>query len=212
MFLSEQRLHHLTHIDNLTGILVDGVLHADAAQSWTGRPDIDISSSDTREARRTTSIAGTETTVANYVPFFLSPDANLWEGMRMGTPDPRLTRIARSTPASEFIMLVTTIKQVTAIGAHYPLVTDGDAADPRTRFATTQEDAERALRRMLASDDGAVLRAEMLVPDPVPFDIITLIGVANDKVRAATRSLLAGSGYQPRVAVHPPWFALPTDG
>ena len=42
--------------------------------------------------------------------------------------------------------------------------------------------------------------------------LITLIGVANDRVRAAVRALLAGSGYQPRVAVHPPWFALPAEG
>lgn len=209
--LSEQRIHHFTHIDNLTGMLVDGMLHADTAESWEVRPEIDISSRDTREARRSTPIVGTDTSVANYVPFFLSPNANLWDGLRARTPDPRLTAAARSIPAAEFVMLVTTIKQITAHSTRYPIVTDGDAADARTRFATTQDDAERVLRRMLVGDDGTLLRAELLVLDSVPFEAITLVGVANDRARAAARSLLSGSGFQPRVAVHPPWFALPAE-
>jgi hypothetical protein len=196
-------------------MLIDGVLHAEAAESWTARPAIDISSPDTREARRITAIPGTDTDtdtfVADYVPFFLSPNANLWEGMRARTPDPRLTTAARSIRAAEFVILVTTIKQITASVMRYPVVSDGDAADARSRFATTQDDAERVLRRTLVSDDGTALRAEMLVFDSVPFEVITLIGVANDKARSAVRSLLSGSGFQPRVAVHPPWFALPSE-
>lgn len=210
VILSEQRVHHLTHVDNLTGMLVDGVLHADAATSWDARPEIDISSPDTREARRAAMIAGTAGTVADYVPFFLSPDANVWAGMRADTPDPRLTRAARTLPSAEFVMLVTTFARIAPQDLPYPIVADGDAADARTRFAATQEDAERSLRRMLTSDDGMALRAEVLVHDSVPFEAITLIGVAHEKARASVRSILAGSRFQPRVAVHPPWFAVPT--
>jgi hypothetical protein len=210
VILAEQRVQHLTHIDNLTGILVDGALHADADPAWQGRPEIDISSPDTRNARRGTDIAGTGRTVADHVPFFLSPDATIWEGMLARTPDPRLAPRARALPATEFIMLVTTIKQLVPLDGPYPVVADGDAADARTRFATTKEDSERLLRRLLTSDDGVLLRAELLVPEPVPFERISLIGVANERARADVRELLAGSAHQPRVAVHPPWFALAT--
>lgn len=209
LILSEQRVHHLTHIGNLTGMLVEGAVLADTATSWDGRPEIDISSTGTREARRSTTIAGTTTSVADYVPFFLSPQAELWEGMRAGTPDPRLARTARALPASEFVMLVTTISHI-ATDARHPLVADGDAADPHTRFSTTRDDAERSLRAMLGGDDALRLRAEVLVFDSVPFRAITLIGVANDKARSAVRSVLAGSEFQPRIAVHPPWFAAPS--
>lgn len=209
IILSEQRIHHLTPLNNLTGILVEGALYADAAEAWSDRPEVDISSHDTREARRTTPIPGTGTSVADYVPFFLSPNANLWEGIRTRTPDPRVAPEARALPAAEFVMLVTTIKQLVADDEGYPVVADGDAADARTRFASTRDDAERSLRRIFGSDDGTVLRAELLVHESVPFERVTLIGVANDKARTAVRAALAGSGYQPRVAVHPPWFALP---
>ncbi|WP_349898406.1 DarT ssDNA thymidine ADP-ribosyltransferase family protein [Parafrigoribacterium soli] len=210
VILAEQRVHHLTHIDNLIGILVDGALHADADAAWQGRPEVDISSPDTRDARRSTHIAGTGHTVADYVPFFLSPDATIWEGMLARTPDPRLAPRARALPASEFIMLVTTIKQLVTADGPYPVVADGDAGDARTRFATTKEDSEQLLRRLLGSDDGVLLRSELLVAEPVPFERVSLIGVANERARADVRALLAGSAHQPRVAVHPPWFALAT--
>ena len=210
LIIGEQRIHHLTHIDNLAGILSGGV-HADASPNWDSRPEVDISSADTREARRTTAVAGTVHTVADYVPFFLSPNAALWEGIRARTPDPRISATARGLPSAEFVLLVSTIKQIAeALPAGSTVVTDGDAADPRTRFAATGDDSERMLRRLLGADDpGALQRAEFLVQGSVPFELFSLIGVANDKARSAVRAILASSGHGPRLAVHPPWFALP---
>jgi hypothetical protein len=43
----------------------------------------------------------------------------------------------------------------------------------------------------------------------LPFDAITLIGVANNKARDAVKDVLDSSVYTPRVAVFPPWFAKP---
>jgi hypothetical protein len=211
--IGEQRIHHITHIDNLAGILSGG-LHADTSAAWRSRPEIDISSADTREARRGTLVAGSVqgATVADYVPFFLSPNAALWEGIRARTPDPRISATARRLPAAEFVLLVSTVRQVSdRLPDDSIVVTDGDAADPRTRFAATGDDSERMLRRLLGEEEsGAMLRAEFLVHDTVPFELITLIGVANDKARSAVRAALASSGHSPRLAVHPPWFALPS--
>jgi hypothetical protein len=217
--ISEQRIHHLTHIDNLAGILADG-LHADSSTTWGSRPEVDISSADTREARRVAVVAGSVqgATVADYVPFFLSPNAALWEGIRARTPDPRISATARRLPAAEFVLLVSTIEQVSmsqqtsdGVSDGSIVVADGDAADPRTRFAVTSDDSERMLRRLLGMDDsGALQRAEFLVHGSVPFELITLVGVANDKARSAVRAILGSSGHGPRLAVHPPWFALPS--
>jgi hypothetical protein len=223
--IGEQRIHHLTHIDNLAGILSDG-LHADTSAAWGARPEVDISSADTREARRGIAIAGTEAiagtghgadpsagaTVADYVPFFLSPNAALWEGIRARTPDPRISARARKLPAAEFVLLVSTVKQVSeGLPDGSIVVTDADAADPRTRFAATGDDSERMLRRLLGEDEsGSLQRAEFLVHGSVPFELIALVGVANDKGRSAVRAILGSSGHGPRLAVHPPWFALPS--
>ncbi len=220
--VGEQRIYHVTHVGNLPGILAAGALLADASADWSARPVTDISSPENREARRRTAVAGDGSpAVAEYVPFFLSPTATVWDILRAGTPDPRLSSATRDIRAAEFVILVSTIRQVSGIhsgdaadGLATPpiVVADGDAALPLTRFAASTDTHERMLRRiLLGDDDDAPLRAEFLVRDAVPLDAISLIGVAHNTARESVREILASSDFAPRVAVHPPWFAAPAE-
>jgi hypothetical protein len=38
---------------------------------------------------------------------------------------------------------------------------------------------------------------------------VTLIGVANDRVRDEVRGMLKSSAHSPKVSVYPPWFQKP---
>lgn len=211
--VADQRIHHVTHLSNLEGILNSGGLFADAYDAWSARPAVDVSSRDNRNLRRSTAVAGTAT-VADYVPFYLSPDAHLWEVIRAGATDPRLTSAAVALPASEFVIFVSTVGKVAALpdrAAADIVVSDRDAADPRAHFAASSDDYARMLRRLSADrDSGAALSAEFLVKDTVPLSAFSLVGVANDKARARVRTILQSFQFQPRIAVHPPWFAVPT--
>lgn len=210
--LGEQRIHHVTHMSNLPGILHRGALLADANGAWDARPAVDVSSSDNRALRRATAVG--RATLASYVPFYLSPDAYLWEAIRAGASDPRLSAGASRLAASEFVVLVSTITAVTHAlsGPDAVAVTDRDAADPRARVATAPEDYELMLRRLIAdSEHQAVRYAEFLLKDSVPLQSFSLIGVANDKARQSVREIIEWSGFKPRVAVHPPWFAVPVE-
>ena len=63
------------------------------------------------------------------------------------------------------------------------------------------------LRKLRADQaSGSILEAEFLVRDAFPFELITLIGVAHDRVRDSVRVILRESTYLPKVAVYPPWF------
>ena len=197
-------------MSNLAGILHRGALMADANEAWDARPSVDVCSSDNRTLRRATAVGSA--TVAAYVPFYLSPDAYLWEAIRAGARDPRLSAAAGRLPASEFVVLVSTIKAVThALTAPDAVaVSDRDAADPRARLATAAQDYELMLRRLITDSEHVALRsAEFLVKDSVPLQAFSLIGVAHDKARQSVREILEWSPFQPRVAVHPPWFAAP---
>jgi ssDNA thymidine ADP-ribosyltransferase, DarT len=214
--VGEQRIYHVTHVSNLEGILSTGALLADASDAWLTRPALDISSPENREARRRTPVAGDASPpVADYVPFFLSPAATVWDIIRAGTPDPRLSPVTRDIPAAEFVILVSTIRQVSGIHsgdstlAQPPIVVaDGDAALPLTRFSATTDTHERMLRRiLLGDDDTAAQRAEFLVRNAVPLEAISLIGVAHNTARDSVREILSSSDFTPRVAVHPPCFA-----
>lgn len=210
--VGEQRLYHVTHVDNLTAIIEAGHLLADTGAAGGAQPRVDIASTGVRDARRETVVPGQSSTVADYVPFYLSPDAYLWNTVRTRGSDPRISIEAASCAARDFVVVVAVAKDIFAsfddsTGMPAYSVTDGDAAASLTRFGTGPSDTER-LMRSLRSEDGParMLNAEFLVKDALPFELVTLIGVCNARVRDEVKVKLKQAGYRARVAVYPPWF------
>lgn len=193
--VGEQRIYHVTHRDNLPGIIAEAALRAPVA------PVVDASSEGNREARRDTPLGAGS--VADYVPFFLSPNATVWSHLRAHLADERLSREVRDVPAAEFVILVSTVTVASGLDV---AVADGDAANTFTRFGTTPETTDRMLRS-LRSDDEAILGGEFLVLGSFPFEKISLVGVANDRARDTVKEILAAASHEPKVAVYPPWFA-----
>lgn len=184
---ANQRVYHLTHVDNLERILAEGALVADA------RPPVDLSSELTRELRASAEAAPGQP-VSEYVPFFLEPLSTLWLELREGSGDPRWSAAARAAATTDFVFLVTT---VAALGEDV-VVADGDAASTYTRFASG-DDVLRMLERL--HDTDVRPDAEVLAKGRVPWRAIQLIGVANEKVRDRVRAMT-----NTKVAVYPPWF------
>jgi hypothetical protein len=210
--VGEQRIYHLTHIDNLSQIVAAGAILADSNDELDERPAVDISASVTREARHRATVFEPEgVAVADYVPFFLSPNASVWRNIRSQIPDVRLSTSAHEASAYDFVLLISTIQQAYHAqgedAADAVIVTDGDASGTLTRFGTSRESSERMLRGMRADEDSdTILHAELLVRDRLPFESVTLIGVANDNVRNSVKRILAHAAHKPKVSVYPPWF------
>jgi hypothetical protein len=200
--VSQQRIYHVTHIRNLPAILESGALIADATAA------VDISSAAARETRRTIAVSDEGETVASYVPFFLSPESDVWDAIRFGANDPRLSLEDGLVP-SDFVMLISSVSTIAGTSV---VIADGDAAHPLTRFETTPDASDRSLRKLRADGEaGRIRSAELLVRDSLPFDLVTLITVANDKTKAAVREIVEPAGFRTRIAIHPPWFARTTD-
>jgi ssDNA thymidine ADP-ribosyltransferase, DarT len=186
--IAAQRIYHVTHIQNLEGILDYGLL-ADA------KPEVDVSSALTRELRSTADVEP-GSAVASYVPFYLAPDSTLWEQLRDGASDPRWSAAARDSASADYVVLVTTVGAL-GTGA---VVVDGDAAGSSAVFATTPSEVDGMLRRLHGTDQ--VRDAEVLVKDSFSFESVQLIGVANEPMRDRVRELVGDT----KVAVYPPWF------
>lgn len=195
-----RRIFHITHRQNVAAILAAGRLLSETAGA---APVVDISASDNREVRREVRVGADDSsaTVASHVPFFLAPNAFLWDRLRGRETDIRLAPEAHTTPTSDFVLFVSTVRSA---GEH-AVIADGDAADPTTRFFSLAESSGKMPRR-LTDEEDAVRDAELLVPDEFPFTSVTLIGVANDKVRAEVRAALAEHSFNQKVSVYPPWF------
>ena len=199
--LLEQRIYHVTHLSNLPGILEQRAIVAGAV------PQLDLLTAELREERAEITIPGTaENRLTSYVPFFLSPEAELWQSLRSGHEHPRLSAAGGAAELLDFVFLISTVRHVVGDDRAFVLA-DGNAESGATRFATTREKAERMLYRLRTEVDSERLpNAELLVPDRLPLESVTLIGVANDKVRSAVRDVLAGSDFTPKISVYPPWF------
>jgi ssDNA thymidine ADP-ribosyltransferase, DarT len=204
--LLEQRIYHVTHITNLAGIRESRAIVAGA------QPTLDLSPAELRNERREISVPGisvspsADAILADFVPFFLSPDATLWQNLRAGLEHPRLSASARAADSLDFVFLVSTVRHVLTSERAF-LIADRNVEGATTRFATTREDAERMLFRLRSDADGSpLLDAELLVAGALPLESITLIGVANDRVRQTVRDVLAGSDFTPKISVYPPWF------
>jgi ssDNA thymidine ADP-ribosyltransferase, DarT len=184
-----QRVYHVTHISNLESILATGALLADAS------PAVNVSTELTRELRTTAPVSSGGPMVADFVCFYLTPSATLWEQLREGAEDEtRWSTAARTATSADFVFLVSTVE---ALGDG-SIIADGDAAHSLTRFATG-DSLTRMLERLHDSDD--VQEAEALAVGPFPFESVQLIGVSNDRVRDRVKKLTAT-----KVAVYPPWF------
>jgi hypothetical protein len=195
VLLGSQRIYHVTHVRNLEMIVIDGMLRADA------QPEVDLSSTLAREMRRSAPLASGGT-VADRVPFFLSPDADRWREVRDGAAGTHWSDAARAASPTEFVILVADARTA----GDDVVLADGDAAAPATRFAHGPEAGTAQLRRM-RSADPAYPEAELLVPSPFPFDGIALIGVPHEPMRDRVRDILReAGGHAPKVAVYPPWF------
>ena len=206
--LTTQRVYHLTHIDNLSGILAaEAVYPAGFEDLDDGLRTLDIATPEARARRAATDVAGQP--ADGYVPFFLTPDARSWRAMRLGVADGRIAVDATGSKAYDYVMLVGVA--ATVAGDAEALLADGDVTLASTRTARGAEEAERMLRRLGLDEGHGLLDAEFLVAGEIPVARFTLIGVANDGARAAVRDALAGSAWRPKVAVYPPWFRRPAD-
>ena len=203
------RIYHVTHIDNLGRILGAGAVLADRGDPGAN-PAVDIAAPALREYRRTAPAPGGLGVLADYVPFFLSVDAPLWEAVRGGVADPRLAEDEVRRPAADHVILVSSV--AAAVGARTDLpgevvATDADAAAGTGLAASDWAGVERMLVRLTRLDEGAGLRpAELHIRGQVPLERFALIAVGNDRVRDRVRQALRAVGATTRVAVYPPWF------
>jgi len=204
------RIYHVTHVENLVGILADGAVRARAAVPMRADPHVDIASVADADARASTTVAGRPATA--FVPFFLTPDARLWGDLRSGADEPRLLPRATRPVASEFVVLVASIGDALGSASADPsdlavAVTDDDVAGQTSKVETGIDGVERMIRSLIADpEQNRLPTAELLLADALPFSAVSVVGVANVPMRERVKGLLAAAGHRTRVSAHSPWF------
>ncbi|MET0977138.1 MAG: DarT ssDNA thymidine ADP-ribosyltransferase family protein [Leifsonia sp.] len=218
--VADRRIYHVTHIGNLAAIVERGSVLSEASAVAGAVDDaVPVFSQQALSDRSATRVPGRDSGVADHVSFTLTPNSSVWESIRAGIDDPRLDPAAAGAAPAEFVILVSTVRLAIAARAADDaaagsgvVVTDGYAAGALTRFATTGDDVQRMLSALGDDDEpSALVDAELLVPGDFPFESVTLIGVANDRVRDEVRRIHHAAAHAPKVAVYPPWFQASED-
>jgi len=197
---AQRRIYHVTHIDNLAGILADGALRAGAI------PDVDLLAPEERAAVVERELVP-GAPLSGFVPFSISPDAAWWNALRALEAGERYSRAARKAATADFIVFIGT----TAAAGPQIVVTDGPGGEPGTSFAVGGDAAGPLLRRSHLRDPE-LRQAEAYVAGSYSVGDLAMLATANEPIRAEVKRLVGLAGVRmPRLGVFPPLFQPTVD-
>lgn len=202
-------IYHITHLDNLPGILARGELLADTRIRSAGLQPHNIAHGNIKQRRATVAIPiAPGGVVADYVPFYFCPRSPMLYAIHGGH--------VQGYPGGQGKVLHL-IADAESLTAHHACVhTDGNAATrPVSVYAGTSGfndlswDVINSWSWRDTPDDNDRKRrkqAEFLVWQRLPWTAISRIGVINDEMAAVVRHNLAGQPHCPVVETRRDWY------
>jgi hypothetical protein len=209
---SEPRLYHITHVENLPSILVDGGLRSDAAMVARGGPAAPIGMGGIKERRLGLPLkCHPGDRVGDYVPFYFCPRAIMLYLIHRAN-HPELTYRGGQGP----IVHLEADLHETVIWA------EGESR--RWAFSLSNAGAAYAEFRNRLEQLGDVdwvavaatdfrdpevkegKQAEFLLHGSFPWHLVRRIGVQSASIRDRVLRAVAGSGHRPVVEVRRDWY------
>jgi len=203
-------IYHITHKDNLEGIIERGVL---VAQSVIAKDQIsycNIAHSTIQDRRAQTPVpCGPRGYLHDYVPFYFAPRSPMLYAIHRGNVE------GCTAGQSDIVYLVSSIEGVAAAEIEF-VFTDGhgimklsdfygdlanlDAIDwevmKATYWSDTDDDPDRKRRR----------QAEFLVYKEFPWDRIEMIAVMNNQIKIQVEGIISNATQRHPIKVKPNWY------
>lgn len=199
------KLYHITHVENLSGILAAGGLRSDAAMQRSGGPVETIGLNHIKTRRMANSVpCHPGLRVGDFVPFYFCPRSVMLFLVHCGN-DPRLAYLGGQAPIVHLEFDLRAVGSwATEQGIRWAF-SKGNAGAFYAEFSTDKggirlldwEAIEAKDFRKREVKDGK--QAEFLVHEFVPWHLVGRIGVVNSATQMRARQILAKS--QPFVPV-----------
>lgn len=203
-------IYHITHLENLTGILRDGCLYCHQQLRKASLHPVNIAYAGIQDRRAVTHVrCGPGGNLHNYIPFYFAPRSpmlyaihkNQVEGYKDG-----------QIPIVHLVSSVTQIQKTN----HQFVFTDGHATMNFTRFFTEISDLDQVdwslMRETYWHDTPPHLdrkrrrQAEFLVYNQVGFSAFIGIGVINQQIQQRIEVTLAAHQIKLPVVVRQNWY------
>ncbi len=207
------KIYHITHVDNIRNIVATGGLLSDARILQKGGPTqmIGLSNIKRRRIEELEVRCRPGTKVGEYVPFYFCPRSIMLYVIHRAD-HPELTYRGGQDP---IVHLEADLHQVVGWADNNGVRWAFSLSNAGTRYTQFRSDLcylhELDWDAIASTDfrDPNVKegkQAEFLVYGFFPFDLVERIGVHRADVGNKIRSVLAGSGYTPRVEVRDDWY------
>lgn len=203
-------IYHITHIDNLAGIVQHGGLWCDSEMVARGRSPVGIAYSEIK-ARRARTIVPVEPggVLADYVPFYFCNRSPMLYAIKSGAVQ------NYNGGQKEIVYLVSSVERVQDAGPGW-CFTDGHAVEAVTGFYAALRDLDNVDWDVIESwswgnreDDNDRKRrkqAEFLVRRFFPWELIDTIAVIGASMCDRVKSVIATAAYHPLVKVEEKWY------
>lgn len=199
----DRKIFHITHLDNLAGIVAAGGLWSDERARALGLAPTNIAHQHIKARRRTRAVtAAVGGTLAQYVPFNFCPRSVMLFAIHRKHPD-------YAGGQASVLHLVSTIRRAVALerpwafsdrhaelahAQHYDAIDQLDQVDwtvmPRRQWAEVKE----------------VRQAEFLVRDFFPLTAIVEVVAQSEAIAERAFAALASAADPPPVVVQPAWY------
>lgn len=210
---ADPKIYHITHVNNLAGILADRGLLCDREMALRAGPSMTIGMSSIK--RRRVEELGVAcypgTKVGDYVPFYFCPrSVMLFVIHRANHPE-----LTFREGQGQIVHLEANVHKVIewaeAHGQRWAFSLS-NAGARYTEFRARIQDLDQldwtAIRSTDFRDQQVKERkqAEFLLRERFPFELVERIGVASTAIHARAAAALADSDHRPAIEVRPEWY------
>ena len=209
---AKPKIYHITHLDNLAGIVTSGGIMSDAGRSREGIVNMNVGMPPIKQRRRglpVTPHPGRK--VGDFVPFYFCPRSIMLYMLHKGN-HPELDYTGGQRP---IIHLQCDLHEVVdhADAARHPWAfTTSNAGARYTKFFSDLDDLDQVNWEAVRASDFRSpeikegKQAEFLFHDTFPWRLVERIGVIDREAFDGATSLLQGADHSPPIRVSPQWY------
>lgn len=212
-------IYHITHVENLPGILATNALLSDARMIALGGPRVAIGMTDIKRRRLTLPVtchAGLN--VGDCVPFYFCPRSVMLFLIHRAN-NPQLGYRGGQGPIVHLEAdLASVVDWANGRGRRWAF-SPANAAARYTQFHTTLRNLNKIDWAAVAATNFAKgvkspsgidvaegKQAEFLLEADFPWGLVRRVGVASPNIAARVQTALAAAAHKPRVSVESSWY------
>ena len=207
------KIYHITHVDNVPGIVRDGGLLSDRAMLTCGGPvqAIGMSGIKRRRLEELEVHCHPGTKVGDYVPFYFCPRSVMLYVIHRAN-HPELSYRSGQEPIVHLEADLHTVVQWADTNGVRWAFSLSNAGARYTEFRSTVADLDQLDWGAIAATDfrhpdtKERKQAEFLVYEQFPLALVERIAVRSAAVHSRATAALAGLNPSPRVEVRPEWY------